>query len=94
MSGFEEGDVIGIVMETVLREVAGGLATGGVAAPAAGVHPLATIPGGVGVDGDQADVSLAQLPAPGVDSFDAGSEGNVVFFRDKQVIWAQKTLSL
>lgn len=38
----------------------GGLATGGVAAPAAGVHPLPTVPGSVGVDGDQADILHVQ----------------------------------
>lgn len=128
--GFEEGEVIGIVVEKVLREgagaegvlqdsevgfpvgvsvgivfpklmagkvegggfieaggeaVAGGLATGGVAAPAAGVHPLSTVSGSVGVDGDQADILLAQLPAPGVGTLDAGAEGYVVVFRNKEV---------
>ena len=51
--GFEEGEVLRIVVEKVLAEG-----------------------GGIGVDGDQADVSLAQLAAPGVDALDAGAEGD------------------
>lgn len=54
--------------------VTGGLATGGVASPAAGRHPLLAVPGSIGVGGDQADVALAQLPAPGAHSFGAGPE--------------------
>ena len=46
------------------KAVAGGLATGGVAAPAAGGHPLPPIAGCVGVDGDQANVALAKFLAP------------------------------
>ena len=65
--------------------VAGGLATGGVAAPASGVHPMAPVPGSVGVDGDQADVSLAQLTAPGVGALDAGAEGDVVVFGYEEI---------
>ena len=52
--------------------VAGGLATGCVAGPAAGEHPLLAVACGVGVDGDQADIALAQLPALGVHTFDVG----------------------
>jgi len=54
--------------------VTGGLATGGVASPAAGVHPLLAIAGSVGMDGEQADIALAQLPAPGVHALGAGPE--------------------
>ena len=61
-------------IEAGSEAVAGGLAAGGVAAPASGVHPLPTVAGGVGVDGDQADIALAQLPAPGVHAFGAGTE--------------------
>lgn len=50
------------------KAVAGDLATGGVAAPAAGGHPLPPIAGCVGVDGDQANVALAKFLAPGVDA--------------------------
>lgn len=49
--GFEEGKVIGIVMEKVLAEC-----------------------GGIGVHGDQADVSFAQQAAPGVGTLDTGAE--------------------
>ena len=42
--------------------------------PAAGGHPLLAASGSVGVDGDQADILLAQLPAPGVHTFGAGPE--------------------
>ena len=38
------------------------------------------VAGSVGVDGYQADISLAQLLAPGVDALGAGAEGDVVFF--------------
>lgn len=34
--------------------------------------------GGVGVDGDEADILLTQLAASGVGSLDAGAEGDVV----------------
>ena len=54
--------------------IVGSLATGGVASPAAGVHPLLAVAGSVGVDGDQADIAFAQLPAPGVHTFCAGPE--------------------
>lgn len=42
MTGKAEG---GCFIEAGSEEVAGGLATGGVAAPAAGVHPLSTVAG-------------------------------------------------
>ena len=61
-SGFEEGEVIDIVMEKVLAEC-----------------------GGIGVDVDQADVSLAHLAAAGVDALDADAEGDVVVFGDEEV---------
>ena len=54
--------------------IAGSLASGGVASPAAGGHPLLAVTGSVGVDGDQADIALAQLPAPGVHALGAGPE--------------------
>ena len=82
MAGKAEG---GCFIEAGGEAVAGGLATGGVAAPASGVHPLATVPGGVGVDEDQADILLAQLTAPGVGTLDAGAEGDVVVFGDEEV---------
>ena len=82
MTGKVEG---GCFVEAGGKAVAGGLASGGVAAPAAGIHPLFAVSGGVGVDGDQADVSLAQLQATGVGTLDAGAEGDVVVFRDEEV---------
>ena len=42
------------------------------AGPAAGRHPLLAVPGSVGMNGDQADILLAQLPAPGVHALGAG----------------------
>ena len=71
MAGKAEG---GCFIEAGSEVVAGGLATGGVEGPAAGVHPLLAVAGSVGVDGDQADILLAQLPAPGVHTFGAGPE--------------------
>ena len=61
-------------VEAIGQMVTGRLATGGVASPAAGVHPLLAVAGSVGVDGDQADIAFAQLPAPGVHSLGAGPE--------------------
>ena len=61
-------------VEAIGQMVTGGLATGGVAGPAAGIHPLLAIAGSVGVDGDQADIAFAQLPAPVVHAFGAGTE--------------------
>ena len=81
MTGKVEG---GGFIEAGGKTVAGSLATRGVAAPATGGHPLPTVAGGVGVDGDQADI-LAQLTAPGVGTLDAGTEGDVVVFGDEEV---------
>lgn len=82
MTGKVEG---GGFIEAGGKTVAGSLATRGVAAPATGGHPLPTVAGGVGVDGDQADILLAQLTAPGVGTLDAGAEGDVVVFGDEDV---------
>ena len=54
--------------------ITGGLATGSVTGPAAGRHPLLAVPGSVGMNGDQADILLVQLPAPGVHTFGAAPE--------------------
>ena len=97
--GFKVGVAVGVVfadlvagkmeggglVEAICQPVSGGLAPGGVAAPAAGGHPLAAVAGGVGVDGDQADVAFPQLAAPGVDALDAGAERDVVFFRGEEL---------
>ena len=53
-------------VEAIGKMVTSRLAAGGVAGPAAGRHPLLAVPGSVGMDGDQADILFAQLPAPGV----------------------------
>ena len=42
------------------------------------------VAGSVGVNGYQADISFAQLLAPGVDALGASAEGDVVFFRRDQ----------
>jgi len=60
--------------KAICQMVAGSLATRGVAGPAAGVHPLLTVAGSIGVDGDQADILLAQLSAPGVHALGARSK--------------------
>ena len=61
-------------VEAIGQMVAGRLATGSVTGPAAGRHPLLAVACGVGMDGYQADIAFAQLPAPGVHSFGAGPE--------------------
>ncbi len=61
-------------IEAIGKPVTSRLAAGGVAGPTAGVHPLLAVTGSVEVDGDQADIALAQLQAPGVHSFGAGPE--------------------
>lgn len=61
-------------VEAIGLMVAASLATGCVAGPAAGRHPLLAVPGSVGMNGDQADILLAQLPALGVHALGAGPE--------------------
>ena len=61
-------------VEAIGQMVTGSLATGSVAGPAAGGHPLLAVAGSIGVDGDQADIALSQLPAPGVHAFGARPE--------------------
>ena len=62
------------LVEAIGKPVTSRLAAGSVASPATGVHPLLAVAGSVGVDGDQADILLAQLPAPGVHTFGADPE--------------------
>lgn len=52
-------------VQAIGKLVTSRLATGGVTSPAACVHPL--LAGSVGVDGNQADILLAQLSASGID---------------------------
>lgn len=61
-------------VQAICKPVSGRLATGGVASPAAGIHPLLAVTGSVGVDGDQADIAFAQLPAPSVHTLGASPE--------------------
>lgn len=61
-----------------------GVAAGGVGAPAGGVVPAVTVAGGVGMDGDDDDVVLAELAAPGIDTAAALGQGDVPFLRDKE----------
>lgn len=85
---FQVGITVGVVLpehvpgkpeysgavEAIGQMVTGGLATGSVAGLAAGIHPLLAVDGCIGVDGYQADILLAQLPAPVVHAFGAGPE--------------------
>lgn len=96
--GFQEEAVVGVVFPELvagepersgLVQAIGKLVTGRlpftcVAGPAADVHPLLAIAGSIGVDGDQADIAFAQLPAPGVDALCACPEGDIVFIRSDQ----------
>ena len=61
-----------------------GVAMGGVGAPAGGVVPAVAVAGGVGVDGDEDDVVLAELAAPLVHAAAALGQGDVPFLRDKE----------
>ena len=96
--GFEVGIAIAVVLaefvagkidgggfiEAVGKSVTCGLATGGVGAPTAGVHPLGAVSGGVDVDGDEADVVGSELGAAFVDTAHALREWDVVFFGDEE----------
>ena len=96
--GFEVGIAIAVVLaefvagkvegggfiEAVGKSVSCGLATGGVGAPAAGVHPPGAVAGGVDVDGDEADVVGSKLGAAFVDTANALRERDVVFFGDEE----------
>ena len=86
--GFPVGVPVGIVLpefmtrqpkgssavEAICQMVTCRLATGCVAGPAAGGHPLLAVACGVGMDGYQADIAFAQLPAQGVHPFGACPE--------------------
>lgn len=96
--GFEVGIAIAVVLaefvagkiegggfiEAVGKSVTCGLATGGVGAPTAGIHPLGAVSGGVDVDGDEADIFGAELGAAFVDTANALRERDVVFFGDEE----------
>lgn len=72
------------LVQAIGKLVTGRLPFTCVAGPAADVHPLLAIAGSIGVDGDQADIAFAQLPAPGVDALGACPEGGIVFIRSDQ----------
>lgn len=59
-------------VQAIGKPVAGRLATGCIAGPAAGVHTL--LAGNVGVDGDLADILFTQLPALSVHALSARPE--------------------
>lgn len=59
------------LVQAIGKLVTGRLPFTCVAGPAADVHPLLAIAGSIGVDGDQADIAFAKLPAPGVDALGA-----------------------
>ena len=65
-----------------VSDIGPGVATGGVGAPAGGVVPAVSAAGGVGVDGDDDDVVLAEPAAPDVDAAAALGQGDVPFLRD------------
>ena len=71
-------------IKAVGKAVACSLATGGVGAPTAGIHPPGAVAGGVDVDGDEADVVGSELGAAFVDTANALRERDVVFFGDEE----------
>lgn len=96
--GFQEEAVVGVafpelvagepersgLVQAIGKPITGRLPFTCVAGPAADVHPLLAIADSIGVDGDQADIAFAQLPAPGVDALGACPEGDIVFIRSDQ----------
>lgn len=74
----------GGLIQAIGKPVTGRLRFTCVAGSAADVHPLLAIAGSIGVDGDQADIAFAQLPAPGVDALGACPKGDIVFIRSDQ----------
>ena len=59
-----------------------GLATGGEAAPAAGVEPILAVSGGVDVDGEENYLIALELPADGVYAAAALLQGDVFALRN------------
>ena len=62
-----------------------GVSSGGVGAPAAGVHPGVAVTGCVDVDGEKEDVVFAEAPADLVDPMAALRKGDVGLFRNQEV---------
>ena len=74
----------GGIVEAGGQAVGPGVATGGVGAPAAGVHPAVAVTGGVDVDGNEDDVVFAEESAPVVDATAALRQGDVFLLGDKE----------
>ena len=74
----------GGLAKIICENITSSLTRGSVAAPALRIVPFVTVPGSVHVDGNQADVALAQLQAKPVDSPAALIKGNVFVFRNQE----------
>ena len=74
----------GGIVEVGGQAVGPGVATGGVGAPAAGVHPAVAVAGSVDVDGDEDDVVFAQASAPVVDATAALRQGDVFLLGNEE----------
>ena len=61
-----------------------GVSSGGVGAPAAGVHPGVAVTGCVDVDGEKEDVVFAETPADLIHSAAALWKGDVGLFRNQE----------
>ena len=66
------------------QAVGPGVASGGVGAPAAGVHPAVAETSGVDVDGNEDDVIFAEAPAPVVDAAAALLKGDVFLLGNEE----------
>ena len=65
------------------KGVCPGVSSGGVGAPAAGVHPGVAVTGCVDVDGEKEDVAFAEDPAEVVHSAAALGKRDIGLFRDQ-----------
>ena len=74
----------GGIVEAGGQAIGPGVATGGVGAPAAGVHPAVAVACGIDVDGNEDDVVFAQAPAPFVDAAAALRQGDVFLLGDEE----------
>jgi len=73
---------LGGIVEAGGEAVCAGVATGGEAGPAAGIHPAVAFAGGVQVEGEEDDVGGAFCQADVVDTAAAFLEGDVFVFGD------------
>ena len=74
----------GGIVEAGGQAVGPGVATGGVGAPAAGVHPAVAVAGGVDVDGNEDDVVFAEAAVPVVHAAAALLQGDVFLLGDEE----------